>query len=218
MNDPAFRSANEYEHGFVASYFQGNPNLDPEVVQSLELNAEQSLIHDRLIASGSVFYNRVEDLITFEDHGGIGTFVNSGHAQAVGVETSLEYRWKNGGLVRANYSVQHAEDVDQGTRLPNAPEHLARLQVRVPLWRDRIYLAPEVRFVDYTMGNSGRIDGYWVSQLSLFTRELIPGLEASATLYNLFDAEIDHPISAEYIGNAMPQPGRTFRVKLTYRF
>ncbi|MCC6231612.1 MAG: TonB-dependent receptor [Verrucomicrobiales bacterium] len=214
----AFRAPNAYEYGFVASYFEGNPQLDPEVVQSFELNAEQELVTPSLTATASLFYNRVEDLVVYEENAGIGTFRNADANHAYGAELGLEYRWPSRGLLRASYSAQHAENIESGQRLFNAPEHLARLQARIPLWRDRIHLSPEIRYVDSSLGNQGRIDGYWTTQITLFTRELLPGLEASATVYNLFNETIDHPISTEYIGNAMPQPGRTFRFKLTYRF
>ncbi len=64
----------------------------------------------------------------------------------------------------------------------------------------------------------GRVDGHWTAQVTLFAHELLPGLEAAASVYNLLEESIDHPISEEHPGDAMTQPGRTFRFKLTSKF
>ena len=43
-------------------------------------------------------------------------------------------------------------------------------------------------------------------------------LEIAAGLYNLFDVDYAYPGSGEHVQDQIEQDGRTFRIKLTYRF
>lgn len=213
----AFRAPNAYEYGFYSSYFTGNPDLDPEVVHSFEIAGEQ-VFEGGFTAGASLFYNRVNDLVVLDDSGPTLTFANAPATHAFGGEIRAEYHWARQGVARASYSCQRAEGVEDEARLFNAPEHLAKLQIRIPIWREKIFLSPEIHYVDSVLGTRGRIDAFWASQVTLFTQDLIPGIEASASLYNVLDQDIEHPVSDEYPLASMPQPGMTFRFKLTYRF
>lgn len=53
---------------------------------------------------------------------------------------------------------------------------------------------------------------------TLFSRELVKNLEASASIHNLFDKKYGFPGGPEHLQDTIPQDGRTFRLKLTYRF
>jgi iron complex outermembrane receptor protein len=59
---------------------------------------------------------------------------------------------------------------------------------------------------------------FFVANLTLLSRELWKNLELSGTLYNLFDEDYGAPASDEHLQDVISQDGRTFRVKLTYRF
>jgi iron complex outermembrane receptor protein len=54
--------------------------------------------------------------------------------------------------------------------------------------------------------------------LTLLSREVVKGLELSASIYNLFDREYADPVSDDFTQDTIEQDGRTFRVKATYRF
>ncbi len=56
------------------------------------------------------------------------------------------------------------------------------------------------------------------ANLTLFSREIVKNLEVSASLYNLFDRRYRDPVAGDFRQPAIEQDGRTFRVKLTYRF
>ncbi|MCC7377524.1 MAG: TonB-dependent receptor [Verrucomicrobiales bacterium] len=213
----AFRAPNAYEYGFYSSYFTGNPDLNPEVVQSFEIAAEHDF-GSGFVVGPSLFYNRVEDLIVLDNSGPILTTRNAEATHAFGGEIRAEYRWTHQGLVRASYSYQKAEEIEGGQPLFNAPEHLAKLQVRLPLWKEKLFLSPEIHYVDSILGTQGAIDAFWATQVTLFARDLFPGLDASVSVYNVLDQDIEHPVSDEYPLASMPQPGATFRFKLTYRF
>jgi iron complex outermembrane receptor protein len=53
---------------------------------------------------------------------------------------------------------------------------------------------------------------------TLFSREIVKGLELSGSVYNLFNQHYSDPASGDFTQNYIEQDGRAFRLKLTYRF
>ncbi len=54
---------------------------------------------------------------------------------------------------------------------------------------------------------------------SLIYRSLArPGFEIAASVYNPFDADYAYPGFGEHVQDVIEQDGRTFGVRLTYRF
>ena len=62
------------------------------------------------------------------------------------------------------------------------------------------------------------LDPFALVNTTLYTRELVKGLEFSASLYNVFDTHYSDPVSSDYLQDSIQQDGRTFRLKLTYHF
>jgi iron complex outermembrane receptor protein len=60
--------------------------------------------------------------------------------------------------------------------------------------------------------------GFAVVNLTLFSANLIKNVEFSGSVYNLLDRRYVDPASAFHVQDVIEQDGRTFRVKLTYRF
>jgi len=64
-----------------------------------------------------------------------------------------------------------------------------------------------------------RVPGYVIANLTVFSRELVPGLELSASVYNLWDRPYADPVSVDFAPlDTIRRSGRTFRVKLVSRF
>jgi iron complex outermembrane receptor protein len=57
-----------------------------------------------------------------------------------------------------------------------------------------------------------------VLNFTLFSKKLIKNLEVSATVYNLLGEHYSDPSTPYHLQSDIPQNGRTFGVKLTYRF
>jgi len=53
---------------------------------------------------------------------------------------------------------------------------------------------------------------------TLFSQKLVKGMELSAGVYNLFDARYSVPGAAYNLQDTIPQNGRSFRLKLDYKF
>lgn len=84
------------------------------------------------------------------------------------------------------------------------------------VFESEVEVAARAYFDSYHFG--GETPAYGTVNLILFSRGLVKGLEFSGGLYNLFDAQYADPMSDGYRQEFLEQDGRTFRLKLTYRF
>jgi iron complex outermembrane receptor protein len=200
--------------------------LEPEEITSYELVYEQGFAR-HLRSSISGFYNEMDGLIAFAS----GSFVNF-DAETVGTELALEGFWTNGVRGRLSYTLQKSESHSVNFELPDSPEHLVKFNLTVPLWREKIFAGVEFqvtsqrRSLHSTTGPTGQpltvqgegASGYGVVNLTLFSRELIKDLEFSASVYNVFDKTYSDPATRFHRQDLLERDGRTFRLKLTYRF
>ena len=202
----AYRAPNIFE------LYSGS--LEPETIHTYELVYEQDLpAHLRFIASG--YYYQVDDLISET----ISGFQNIGRVNAEGIELELEGHYPRGLTARISYALQRAEDDSNGLELSNSPRHLAKGSLIAPLYKDKIFAGLDLQYTGSVLTNTRqREDDYLLVNVTLFSRNLAPGLELSASVYNLFDAHYAHPVSAAHTQDVIEQPGRSFRVKLTYKF
>ena len=138
------------------------------------------------------------------------------------MELALDGIWKSGLRGRASYTYQEAEDEATHSWLSNSPRNLGKLQVSVPLWRDKFFAGLEYLYVgrrETDLGTSA--DGYSLVNITLFSQNIVKGLEFSVGVYNLLNHEFDDPAPqapSPHLQDVIPQDGRSFRVKLTYRF
>jgi outer membrane receptor for ferrienterochelin and colicins len=217
----AFRAPNVFELNAVSS-----PGLVPETIKTYELVYEQGIgRHVRSSISG--FYNQIDDLIQYNFAAAPQGFQNLSGAKAEGVECSLEAYWPTGLRARASYSFQQTENESTGEVLTDSPEHLAKLNLSVPVVRDRLFAGVEFQYVSRRTSSistptgpepGADVAGHEVVNLTLFSQKLLKGLELSASVYNLFDKRFSDPSTPFHEQAMIEQDGRTFRLKLTYRF
>jgi iron complex outermembrane receptor protein len=210
----AFRAPSDYELNAW-----GAADLKPEEIKTWELIYERYL-GSHLRGTASLFASRIEEIITLTtDPAGNRVYRNIGEAESKGIDFELEGRWENDLTGRASYTFQETEDRETGETLSNSPKHLAKLNVVVPLLKEKIFLGLEEQFTSRRKTPKGnKAEAYYVTNVTLFSQGLLKNLEASASIYNLFDDDYDDPASLEHRQDQIPQDGRTFRAKLTYRF
>jgi iron complex outermembrane receptor protein len=89
----------------------------------------------------------------------------------------------------------------------------------VPLFAEKLYAGIEARYLSNRATLSGKNAGsYFVTNVTLFSRNIFPGIEVSGSLYNLFDERYGDPGSAEHTQDTIRQDGRTFMLRLKYTF
>lgn len=202
-------------------------DIDPEEITTYQLVYEQG-IGDHLRSSVAGFYSEIDDLIRFNSAAGVQRFENSSEATAKGVELALDGLWTGGIRSRISYTFQDTEDTATDKVLTDSPRHLVKLNVSVPVFRDKIFAGLEYQYASKrttthltpagTQVSGEDADGFGVLNFTLFSRELLKGLELSASVYNLLDETYDDPSTPFHRQDLIAQDGRSFRVKLTYRF
>jgi iron complex outermembrane receptor protein len=216
----AFRPPNAYELYYAGVGYKGNPDLEPETVRTGELVLERYL-GEHFLLVGSAFYSKVENLINQETDPADGLIVyrNGGGATAKGLEAELHARLGWGLEGRVSYTLQRVTDDRTDRSLSNAPTHLAKLNVIVPLYRDLIHGALEAQYTGQRRTLRGKIlDDFVVVNVTLFSHDLVKGVSLSASVYNLLDTRYRDPGAQEHVQDGIEQDGRSVRVKLTYRY
>lgn len=222
----AFRAPSPYElyysDGGVTQV--ANPGLKPEKIRTEELVVEQQ-IGPHLSASASGFYNDINNLIETatiapgNPNAGLIQLQNLGSATAKGVELAMKGTWQEGFAGRASYSLTDARDGITGARLVNSPANLAKLDLTCPLYRQKVFANLACNYTGDRLSLAGQTAaGFATVDFTLFSRNLIKGLEVSASVYNLFNNKYSDVGGPEHVQDLLQQDGRTYRVKVTWRF
>jgi outer membrane receptor for ferrienterochelin and colicin len=216
----AFRTPNSYE-----SFYSGNksnttnPSLKPEKIRSWELDVEHRF-GKTYYASGAGFLNRIDDYIrqTIDPLTGQPIFLNAGPLQTKGVEWELGARWPNGLEGTISHTLQDSRHMDTGTVLTNSPKQLGKINLSIPVVRPKFFASVDGQYVGErrTIAQT-ELGGYFVMNVTLFSRKLTENCDISGGLYNLFDKQYAESGGLEHRETAIPQDGRSFRIKLTYR-
>ena len=221
----AYRLPNFYELYYDDRDTQvANPHLRPERIQTGELVLEHQWGPGSRLRL-SAYRNKVKDMISTVpvdspnpgNTDGATQFQNVQSATAVGVEAEWQQVWRNGTRLRSSLSWQKATDDATGDTLANAPRWLGKVNLSTPispLWRAGV----EAQYVAPRKTLASRLGGHTLANLTLFSDRLYQGVEVSASVYNLFNRRYAEPASADYLQDALAQDGRTFRLKVDYKF
>lgn len=218
----AFRAPNAYELYYHDGEYTTKAalELDPETIETYEIVLERAFTN-HLSATLSGFYYLMDDLIDqyVDPDDGLLVFRNLDEVKALGFEAALNGRWDNGVHARTSYAYVDAEDSTTGEPLVNSPRHLAKLNLIAPVLEETLFAGLEVQYngESQTLADD-EADDFVLTNLTLTYTSPSKQLEISAGLYNLFDVKYDYPAFGEHTQDVIEQDGRTFRVKLTYRF
>ena len=216
----AFRAPNVFEMFYYAPNYDFRSNLRPEKIRSTELLFEQAL-NKRVRFTASGYYNWIDDLISQETDPRTGNIMyrNLNGVAARGLEFELagKIAWEIEG--RASYSLEQTRDRLTKADLTNSPRHLGKLNLVVPLVREKLFAGVDAQYTSRRKTPSGSsVGSFPIFNLTLFNTRLLEHFDLSASLYNLFDKKYADPGSEEHVQNGLQQDGRNFRVKLTWRW
>ena len=216
----AFRAPSVYEFYYHAYPNESNPNLKPETIQTYELIWEQYL-GNHLRGVASAFYYKIHDLISQEvdSKNNLLVYRNVDQIEAKGLEFEIDGKWPNFAEGRLSYTFQDTRNMETGSDLTNSPRHLVKLNLSIPIIRERLFFGFEEQYTSKRKTLAGKeADDFFITNLTVFSQGFLKGLEASASVYNLFDRKYSDPGAAEHVQDLLKQDGRSFRLKLTYHF
>lgn len=218
----AYRAPNVYEMFYADGgvTYKANPDLKPEKIRTYELVFDRNL-GAAWHGTASLYHYQVDRLITqiTDPLDGSLVFVNEAGVRTNGVELSVEKSWQGGTRLKANVSYQDAKDRMSGSRLVNSPRVLGKMALAVPVatvWQAGM----ELQYTGARATAAGaEVSGYTLANLTLSRRDILPGLDLSASAYNLLNREYQDPADpGSFTQDVLRQDGRVLRLKLDYRF
>ncbi|MCS6805885.1 MAG: TonB-dependent receptor [Acidobacteriota bacterium] len=216
----AFRAPNVFEMFYQGAGNKANPHLRPEEINMTELVWEQ-YAGDHLRLSASGYYYTLSNLINQEVDPADGQifYNNVDRVKAKGVELELETKLPIGLEGRVSYAVQQVRSQVTNDVLTNSPKHLGKLNLSAPLVRNKLLVGFEGQYMSRRRTvQGGEAKSFFISNLNLLAVRLAKRLDVSLGVYNLLNTRYGDPGSEEHRQNVIWQDGRTYRVKLTYRF
>jgi iron complex outermembrane receptor protein len=216
----SFRAPNLFQLFYNAPGNEANPSLRPETVKTTELVWEQYFASQfRVTLSG--YYYPIHSLINQQGNptNGNALFVNAGSLDLRGFDFAMSRSLTLGLEGTVNYSFQDARNVSARTAITNSPKHLVQARLSVPLIKQKIFASTDLQYVSRRATLAGQnAAAYVVPNFTLYTRNVLHGWELSASLYNVFNHGYADPSGNGLLEDTLLQNGRTFRIKVGYRF
>jgi iron complex outermembrane receptor protein len=223
----AFRAPNAYELYYSDQVgIKGNLSLKPEKIRTIELGWEQ-FFGNNLKTTAIAYYSRINDLLeqSIDPIDNLAVFKNQSRLEMKGIELQTESKWENGFSGRVSYCYQESKKQDSSQALANSPGTLVKVSLTAPLPLKKSFATLETLYTSSRLNTADeRITGAAIVNLTLFSRDLLEGLDLSASVYNLFDTRYAVPTGSEQTNSlsetlrSIQQDGITFRIKATYRF
>ena len=215
----AFRAPNSYELYYQDGVDQeSNPRLRPETINTHNIGIERAITPE-LHVSAEAFLNDIDNLIDTDLNPSTGLlrYVNTYSSRSKGLEFGMEVR-RNRWHGELSYTLQKGEDEQTHQRLANAPLHLTKLKIQVPLGSPLLggielrYVSPQFTYV------GDRIPERFLTNITVSNRKPLLGFDISASCYNLFDRSNYDPGSPNLRQLRLLQDGRGFRIKIMRTF
>jgi len=216
----AFRAPNSYESFYAGNgNTKANPSLRPEAIRTWELDVEHRFGKTYHV-SGAGFLNRIDDLIeqTVDPLSGRHIYTNSTPVQTKGIEWEVGAKWPSGWEGSISHSLQDSGRIVTGNVLTNSPKELAKVNLSIPVVQKKVFASFDAQYTSRTRTVAQTdLAGFFVVNATLFARKFRENYTFSAGLYNIFDKRYADSGGLEHVQASIPQDGRSFQIKLSYR-
>ncbi|UZE26083.1 TonB-dependent receptor [Pseudomonas sp. B21-056] len=174
-------------HGTATRFASSNeqnlyelPSVESERVTTTEFVADHRRGDFRLL--GTLYRYRITDPINrFSDP-------TLERIDTRGAELEAQWQWHDV-QIRGSHTWQQSQD-NLGRALINSPRHLSKMQVSIPLAGERLRASIAVRYVGSRLVAPGAdANGYAIADLTFTSRNILPGVNVTAAVRNLFDRQ-----------------------------
>ncbi len=198
---------------------EGNPDLDPEIIQTYEAGLFYKL-NPAFKGSITCFHSKIEDLIKNT----ATTYENIGDITVSGVELEFDARLNDKSTFYLNYTFQDAEDDETHRDLPDVARHKGNIGGNLELNR---CLTLNANF--QVCGKKKRAQGDPRSDISsherldtsLFLHNFFKNFELSVSIFNLLDEDYKDPspdMNLTGMESDFPREGISGWITARYRF
>jgi outer membrane receptor for ferrienterochelin and colicin len=203
----------------------GDPDLEPETIDTYEL-AFSHQVSSQLNYTANTYYYQIDDLITLIPVGTNKQWQNTSDRTGYGVEFEVDYQPNRNIRLLANYAYQKSEDDASNKNVGDAPNQQVYARAE---WKagDKWLITPQLNWV----GSQQRVPEdtlrtedvkhYTTVNLTIKQMNIIPDLDFSLNLRNLFDRRVIEPSPISPIGGIasdFPMDGRNIYGELSYTF
>jgi len=194
----------------------GNPNLDPENVETYELSFESNVI-DKLDTKFTYFHNSFSNLIVQEAN----SYINRGKTATQGIELQAKYNLNRGSYIQANYTYQNAKDKLVDKDLPDIANNKANVILNYRINKyinsyNHLFLKGKTKRA--TTDSRDNVDAYAVLDTSLVVDNFYEGMKLRVSIKNLLDKRYFHPSRYGLLEDDYEQTGRNFMFDMSYKF
>jgi len=199
----------------------GNPNLDPEQIDTLELSFNY-LFNQDLQSTLTLFTYQARDMIEFmpDEMATTKTAQNIRDQNGDGFEWEINWKPATQLHLSGSYSQQDARDEYNDAPVPDAPGEQFKMDLNWE-FRSNWLLHGQLNWVGdrqrAVLDPRADIDDYTLLNLTLRRKNILPALDLSLTLRNLADENAYEPSSGE-IAEDYPLESRSAWLEVTYRF
>jgi len=206
---------------------RGNPNLNPETINSVELAFDYQASSD-INTKLNLFWYRYADIIRLEPDAFQGnTFQNAGDQDGYGLELEAHWKVSRKLQLQGNYALQISEDDGTNRDVGFAPTHQLYGRADWQFW-PRWNLDVQANWVADRKRTPGdgraQVDNYVTLDMTLRGEDIVDKWGVSASVRNLFDSNALEPsqpfpnINSSLIPGDLPLAGRSFYFELRYQF
>lgn len=201
----------------------GNPSLDPETIDTLEL-AWDYRVTSTVQTSLNLFYYKMRDIIRFVPDPAATTSTAQNTSSQTGYGLELTASWKVADALRLSGNYAHQQNTDKLTDKDagHAPHHQLYLRgdwAFLPDWNFNTQLK-RIAKRDRAAGDPRpQIDDYTSVDATIRRTHLWGAWDIAASVRNVLDADAREPSPAPgFIRNDLPLPGRNYFLELSYRY
>ncbi len=199
--------------------FNGNSNLDPETIETIELAFDYRPIRDLRLASNFYFYQidkKIDVGVSITD---IATVSNTEGQTGYGTEFEWDWQFHQQWNLKGNYAWQYARDEETNARVTGVPEHQVYAAVSwefLPQW----HIQTQMNWVGHrinTAADNNDLEDYETVDITLNSKRLFGHIDFTASVRNVFDSHGKEPSASSYINN-LPIASRSFYLETSLHF
>lgn len=217
----AFRAPDPYDQYYVddVDIQVSSPRLQPEHTEAQTVLVEHR-ISDGVHVEAEVFQSDLRRTIEEAEDpiSGLTHFTNEPGERSRGADIDVNARSAAGWAVRGSLSSVRTKSLASSTQVINSPSSLAKLDGTAPLARyahlglELLYTGPQR---DY---QGSRVASSFLANATVSAVSSRTGWDFSVSCYNLLNRHWATPTGPEISEPATVQDGRTWRVRLQYRY
>ena len=207
----------------------GNPDLDPETIDTYELGFSQQ-ISANLLYSANVFYYEIDDFISFvlDTSSGAQQAQNVGQRKGRGFEYEMTYKPTQSVKLLGNYAYQKSTNKDSSEDTGEAPNNTVYARAEWEVFSDW-HFNTQVNWIGEQKraegDNRSNVPDYTTVDFLLRKDNVIPELDISLSVKNAFDEKVfeaspppSAPFPIAFVPNDFPMAGLAIYGEVQYSF